>query len=410
MGLFQPKWMSKNRDTALAFVDKLQDEEKLCLAATRSPHEEVRLAAAKKLKTDDAILWVLSNTRVTGQEKELLTKELVENLQDKGRLKDSLNDSAFVVKYYAIKYTSSEEQAFELLKHASDQGKDLSIEAYADDLSADQCYSLLRTSKCKGSGRKFTDVLFDQMKKSLPDKETFEEMLCDLALHAESLDIRNASKSKLSLPHIQQRYHNAVQARRLREQAKAEEANRIAREEEEKRQKLAREKEETEKRNKLLTNKERFFRGEELFWMDERDVLKSLTTDEIKAHGLSIPFFEKLYKYYDLASFKDLVLIPCADEKIMNYLISCLDDRSKHSPQKMGDRASTAARLLAYLYQSGRFTEEIKKHTGKILQNVGEMPVFDMSDPLERDMAIGYHADPEIRFDPEENIGLKYFF
>ena len=375
MGLFQPKWMSKNRDTALAFVDKLQDEEKLCLAATRSPHEEVRLAAAKKLKTDDAILWVLSNTRVTGQEKELLTKELAENLQDKGRLKDFLNDSAFVVKYYALKYTSSEEQAFELLKQASDQGKDLSIEAYADELSADQCYALLRTSKCKGSGRKFTDVLFDQMKKSLPDKETFEEMLCDLALHAESLDIRNASKSKLSLPHIKQRYQNAIQ-----------------------------------KRNKLLTNKERFFRGEELFWMDERDVLKSLTTDEIKAHGLSIPFFEKLYKYYDLASFKDLVLIPCADEKIMNYLISCLDDRSKHSPQKMGDRASTAARLLAYLYQSGRFTEEIKKHTGKILQNAGEMPVFDMSDPLERDMAIGYHADPEIRFDPEENIGLKYFF
>ncbi len=85
----------------------------------------------------------------------------------------------------------------------------------------------------------------------------------------------------------------------MREQAKEEEANRIAREEEEKRQKHAREKEETEKRNKLLTNKERFFRGEELFWMDERDVLKSLTTEEIKAHGLSIPFFEKLYKYYD---------------------------------------------------------------------------------------------------------------
>lgn len=163
--------------------------------------------------------------------------------------------------------------------------------------------------------------------------------------------------------------------------------------------------------NKLgVSKKERFFQGEKLFWMDEKEVLRSLTTDEIKDNGLTVPLFEKLYEAYDLKSFTDKVLIPCADQNILHYLIQCLDDRNKYIRNRMGNKASYAARLLAFLYHSGCFTDEIKKQTGKVLQDAGEMPQFNMHDPEERDMAIGYHADPEIRFDPEEAIGTKYIW
>lgn len=402
MILFRPKWMSKKQASALACVYKLQDEDKLCLAATRSPHEAVRLAAARKLKTDDAILRVIREMKLSGSKKELLVKETVvkemmEKLQDKERLNTFLDAPDLVVKYYALKYAGSEDEAFELLKKASDQGEAINIESYVDDLSAEQCYSILSSTRCQLYGTKFDEILFDQMKKSLPDKESFEDMLCDLAIHAENQTIRYCSARELTMPHIIQRYQNAIKAIQLREHAKAEEEKRIARE-----------KEEEKKRKKIQTDKERFFQGEELFWMDEAEVLKSLTTDEIKAYGLTVPFFEKLYDYYDLESFRDKVLIPCTDQTILRYLIRCLDDRNKHNRQKIGDKASTAARLLAFLYRGGRFTDEIKMQTGKVLQSAGEMPQFNMNDPLERDMAQGYYPEPEIRFDPKEYDGKKY--
>lgn len=153
------------------------------------------------------------------------------------------------------------------------------------------------------------------------------------------------------------------------------------------------------------------FCGEESDYV-KVDLLKSLTTDDIKAQGLTIPLFEKLLKAYssDLNSFRDNVLIPCTDETILKYLIRCLDERDEKRPQSMTDKASTAARLLVFLYRSGRFTDEIIKQTGKVLQPAGEWPDFNMNDPLEREWAQGYYPEPEIRFDPEEFDGRKLIF
>lgn len=139
------------------------------------------------------------------------------------------------------------------------------------------------------------------------------------------------------------------------------------------------------------------------------DLLRSLTTDDIKAQGLTISLFEKLLKAYsdDLKSFQDKVLIPCTDETILNYLIRCLGERDEKRPQIMTKKASTAARLLALLYRNGRFTDEIKKLTGKVLRPAGEWPDFNMHDSEEREWAQGFHPEPEIRFDPEELSGQK---
>ncbi len=394
MSLFQPKWMSKNLKTAYASVDKLQNENKLCEAVINSPHETIRLAAARKLKTDEAVLSALRQIKGTGRQYDLLIKELVRRLHDKKRMKEFLTAPELIVKYYALKYSESDDEAFDLLKKASDNGEQLCIEAYADTLTIDQCYSLMRTSRRKIFGTEFTATLFAQMKRCLPDRERFEDMLRELALNTDNEEIAYNAFHELSIPSIIQRYNNAVRTNQLREE---EAARRVQ------------EQKEMEERAKFQTNKERFLRGEELSSRDEGAVIRSLTTEEIESYGLTVPLFENLYLCHDFETFRGKVLIPCTNQTILLYLIGCLD-QEKSKPEEIGNKASHAARFLAILYRSGRFTDEIQKLTGKVLQPAGKMPNFNMNDPEEREWASGYHPKPEIRFDPEEEYGKRYTF
>lgn len=97
MGLFEPKWMHKNEDKALSYVEQLQDESKLVSAALDSPHEDVCMVAARKLKSDDALLRAMKGTKLRGKRRNQIIKEMIDKLQDKSRLKEYMSDSELII-------------------------------------------------------------------------------------------------------------------------------------------------------------------------------------------------------------------------------------------------------------------------------------------------------------------------
>lgn len=220
MGLFQPRWMNKDIGKALDCIEKLRDEEKLRAAAIESPHEDVRVAATKKLSTDDAKLCVIAHSDGLGAEKEALLKALVESVQDREKLKACMNDKELIVRYLALKRLGRDRQAFDALKAAFDRGAPLDISLYLEDLSVEQCRSILMTTahwkiRCERE-------LFDHMKKLTPDGEAYENMLCDIALNAKSDLLRWCSSKRLSLPDVLKRYNLGIAEENRRKRAEEE--------------------------------------------------------------------------------------------------------------------------------------------------------------------------------------------
>lgn len=400
MGLFEPKWMHKNEDKALSYVEQLQDESKLISAALDSPHDDVCMAAARKLKSDDALLRVMKGTDLRGKRKNQIITEMINKLQDKSRLKEYVSDPELIIRYYALKYNGQEGEAFETLKKEADRGENFATECFVDDLSIDELCNLLVTTQC---GSYFAKAIIEHLKKVITDKEEFENIICDIATQTENHKVRTCASWELSLPRVVQRYNTTMKAKELRKQS-----------EEEERERKQKQREEEKKRIEIKDNKQRFLSGEKLSRDDERDVVKNLTVEDIKDAGLTIPMFERLLEHADDQFIID-VLVGLGETYAVKaivdrYLLKWLNEKDKYNNKKIGNHTHTAAKMLVALYRNGVCADKIKKSDGMVLQQAGKMPDFDMSDPMEREMATGYSPDPEIRFDLSDDYGLNYIF
>lgn len=400
MSLFKPKWMHKNEEKALAFVTQLQDEDQLLSAVLESPHENVRMTAARKLRSDDAILRAMKGVRLWGKKNDQIKKELIDQLHDKSRLKEYISDPDLIIRYYSLKYNGHDKEAFENLKKEVNPNNDIAIECFWDSLSVDEMKDLLITSSFS---LKKADSLIEHLKNTIDIKEEFENIMYEVATQTKNDGISRLAFWELTIPEVIQKYKDYLDSIELRKQLETEERKR------------QQEKLEEEKKQKALEeNKKRFFRGEELSWSDEKVVINNLTIEEIKSVGLTDSLFEKLCKYTGDRHVIEVLVsegeTPVVSKIVDTYLFKWLNEKDEYKKQNLGEHTHSAAKILVELYRNDIFADRIKQFDGKILQPRGKMPVFDMSDPLQREMSIGYTADPEIRFDLNKDYGLKYNF
>ncbi|MBO4635586.1 MAG: hypothetical protein J5685_00395 [Clostridiales bacterium] len=400
MSLFKPKWMHKNEEKALAFVTQLQDEDQLLSAVLESPHEKVRMTAARKLRSDDAILRAMKGVRLGGKKNDQIKKELIDQLHDKSRLNEYISDPDLIIRYYSLKYNGHDKEAFENLKKEVNPNNNIAIECFWDSLSVDEMKDLLITSSFS---LKKADSLIEHLKNTIDIKEEFENIMYEVATQTKNDGISRLAFWELTIPEVIQKYKDYLDSIELRKQLETEERKR------------QQEKLEEEKKQKALEeNKKRFFRGEELSWSDEKVVINNLTIEEIKSTGLTDSLFEKLCKYTGDRHVIEVLVsegeTPVVSKIVDTYLFKWLNEKDEYKKQNLGEHTHSAAKILVELYRNDIFADRIKQFDGKILQPRGKMPVFDMSDPLQREMSIGYSADPEIRFDLNNDYGLKYNF
>ena len=160
-----------------------------------------------------------------------------------------------------------------------------------------------------------------------------------------------------------------------------------------------------------FSDKELFLLGYNLSVTTEGAVIRGLSVEDCASLPLSIRTIEKLNSCRG-PEFTEEVIRRYADSRLAEELIISMF-RLQKTPlgnTYEGDNIDKAARWLHILYRNGVCKEMIEKQNGKVIHKAVAPVKFDMSNPIDREWAIGYHdnSHPAIVFDAACENGQRY--